>query len=83
MQNDNTIKLSLCEDCTSFQQHGELPADSSEKRDAMITNGAIRLANTYKMMGWNSDFNDHAITSCDCCRSHLHGERFGFDAEEK
>lgn len=83
MQNDNAVTLSFCDDCTTYQQNGELPPDSSEKRDEMITNGALRIANTYKMVGWNSEYTDHAVTSCDCCRSRLHGERFGFSAEEK
>lgn len=83
MTNENTVSLSLCQDCTYYLQNGELPPDSSERRDEMITNGADRIASQYKLTGWNSEFTDHAVTSCDCCRSRLHGERYGFNAEEK
>ena len=83
MPNENSVVLSICQDCTYYLQNGELPSDSSEKRDEMITSGAAKIANTYKMVGWNSDYIDHAITACDCCRTRLHGDRFGFSAVEK
>lgn len=65
----------ICEDCAFYLVNGELPPDAMEEEEEHIKYHAHRLISHYKYgsVGENKGF---SISSCDCCGTKLHGDRY-------
>lgn len=65
----------ICEDCALYLANGDLPVDTLEEQEEHIKYHAQRLTSHYKYgsVGENKGF---SISSCDCCGTKLHGDRY-------
>jgi len=64
----------VCTDCIMVIANGEMPTDSTPERDAEIIAGIKRVGLSVSC-GDSDKKIDHSINPCDCCHTHLHGER--------
>lgn len=66
----------ICEDCALyFNNGGELPDDTTFARDMEIHKGAKAFYPIYKF-GSVGESVGFKISSCDCCKTKAHGERY-------